>query len=419
MKKEQLVSNYKNNVIGKKSKIFFAILIDYFLIFIGCFALHVGVVTPISTTFPIYKESINGINTGKEELNKIVSSSHLQLFDEKTSRLENIEVTYNRYLTSLVKTSYYLNNEKYPTFDGTSYPLKEVNVEDTFDTPNYINDNVSFYFKKFKKDNPSLDFYIYENEDYSSKIDEYIYEKIMKLNELDYFVNSQDMNSFTFTADLNRYNVLKLDNAKLLMNKLIFNDTSSKANEIYTNIYNSYINAIDTGVEEIETKLDTYISTYNSFYHYYMSYVSFSIVSLLISYLLSYVIFEIILVYCFKKKNTIGNRALKLDFATIDEFEPSFKNRFIYNLVIFFTYFSNLFLVSIFTSQYASLLISSSGFSLLGFIVFSFALDLISLILLIVKKNNQSLSLFASNMVLKSKEDFENIPIKDEDNGKN
>ena len=84
MKKDLLVSEYKNNVLAKKSKVFFASLTDYFSTLLLSFVLLIGVANPIASLFSGYQNTVSEISFNYNELTDIISSTRLVEIDEKT-----------------------------------------------------------------------------------------------------------------------------------------------------------------------------------------------------------------------------------------------------------------------------------------------------------------------------------------------
>jgi len=424
MKENILVSPYKNNLIAKRSKILFSTLIDYFLVFILSFIFYVGVCSPIYSVTGVYKENVAGFNQGKEELYKIVGETRIQLYDEESKKLEDINDVFDRYLLSLVKTSYYLDNLQFPSYDGQHYVDVDIDINDTLF--NLDNDNMTYYYLVFKTKEESLNNYVIDNEDYKDKKITYLYSKILGYSNYEsYFTNDDSYlekqavidYKNKYNLEFTKYSILNEETRDLLKQKLVYSDTSSKVIEIYNNFYNCYVNGANIGVNQVETYYTKYIETSNAFFKYYYNYLIGTIVCFIISYTLAFLVFNVFIYLLNKKKETIGNRVMKLGTSTIQEFDLSWKNKILSILSKLILYFSCMFLTVTFTNNFAAIVISSYGFSLLGFLLFSLLLDILSIILMFCKSNHQLLSSFVSFTLIKSTEEFENIPSKENENG--
>ena len=84
-------------------------------------------------------------------------------------------------------------------------------------------------------------------------------------------------------------------------------------------------------------------------------------------------------------------------------------NLFIYQLINLLLFFSSIIFTLFFMNILNISVFSSNGIDLFQFIIFSLGLDLLSFIFVLINKNNQNLSLFAGQMLIKDTKEFEGI----------
>ena len=419
MKKELYVSAYKNNVLAKRGKILLAVICDYFLVFILGFILFIGFVTPINASLPVYKSNLNNINLGKEKLNQIVGSTHIQEYDEESKSLIDIKVTGHKYLEALTKTSYFIFNEKYPYKNENGiYEYKDVSKEETL--INVENNNLVYYFINFKSNHDDLNSFIYEEKNYENNKYEYLKALLSydTYNLDKYFISETEFNNLQDKYNLTNYEILNKDTSKLLMNYYAYNDSSNSINEIINGLLTRYYETCNYGVNDIENNYSLYKNTYNKdFIPYYNSYLLSLVISNLISYVLSFIVLEIIIPLCFKKnKTSLGNRILKLALERKDLMEPTYLNLSLYKVSRFLIFFSSNFLSLLFIGQLGVILYDFGlGVSYFEFLLFSFGLSIVSLIFFFINKDRQLLSNLVSFTTYKNIEEFENVKIIEKD----
>lgn len=417
MESKRLVSEFKNNLIAKRSKIVYATLIDYFLVLILTFLLFVCAIAPINSCLPSTKGFVNNMYKSRENLNQIVGETKIQDYDKENKSLVNISTTCKNYIKALVKTSYFVYDMEYPVFNST--PVK-IDKEDTLF--NIDNDNLTYFFINFKSSQSDLNDYKFEGIDYKDNKEEYLYLKMLGYSSSmisSYFISIDDYNSSSYKSSLSRYQILNKNTSINLMNYIERDD--SNVTSIYNQFSSCYYQASSYGVDQIEKNYTKYINEYNSnFIPNYQGYLSSLLVCNIISYVLGFVVFEVLVYLLSKKKETIGNRVIKVAVISKDELELSWIQKLGLILSRFIFYFSGTFLCMIFANNLGATMYTFNGVSYLQFVIFSLGLGVISLLYLAFNKSHLLISNLITSTVFKSKEDFAPIKMldKEEENGK-
>ncbi len=417
MSKNRLVSEYKNNLIAKKSKIIYATLMDYFIVLIITFLVHVCLFSPINICLPSTKENISKMYESRDNLNQIVATTKIQEYDKESKSLVNISTSCKKYITSLVKTSYFIYDLEYPVFNED--PIK-IDISATLF--NKDNDNLTYFFIDFKSNNQDLNDYKVDGVDYSSSKEDYLYFKMLNYSSdmiSSYFIEEDSYSNLnqdeylklnSSYQKLSRYQILNKKTCVNLMNYIERDDDNITS--IYEEFATCYYQACSNGVSQIEASYSPYIKEYNSnFIKYYEGYLSSLLVCNILSYTLGFVIFEVVIYLLNKKKETIGNIVIKLAVISKDELELSSFQKFGLIISRFIMYFSSNLLCLIFANQLAAATYLFNGVSFLQFVVFSAGLDIISLIFLWINKSNLLISNLITKTVFKSKEEFEPIKV--------
>lgn len=414
MKQQLYISPFKDNVIAKKSKIIFSFLFDYFITIIFSLFFFTVLINPINLSLPFNSNNMNRMNEINVELNEIVSQTRIQGYDSKTKSLVNEEKEFKSYLTTLVKTSYYIRNFDYPkTNNKVDFNETFLNKGNKDNNGNYYypNDNISYFFFTFKSNESSLNDYVIDNIDYKNNKEVYLYEKIMKYNENDISLYFEKEESSLVVNGLSHYQILTYNDdgsgaVNILMNYLVYGDRSTLSNNVYNIFKNHYYNALNEGVSQVEKHYVKYIEKKNEFFSYYNSYIISLIISHIISFLLGFVVSIIIIPLFMKNNMTISNKALKIVLVRTDEMKPKWFNILIKDIFSLIEFFSSIF-VEIFLLGQISLL-SYGVFNLLYLILFSLMVTIASFIYLFISNDNQSFSLFSSSSVYKQMDEFEN-----------
>lgn len=423
MKKDILVCEYKNNLTAKKSRVFYTLLIDYFLTVIVTFIVFIGILFPILNALPFMHESNLTRTELRNDLYEIINETRLQTYDKETNTVEDINVDTNEYILSLVKTSYYIYDLDFPYDSETEgqYELKKVDINETFFNTfdqetniYYLNDNLMYYFMIFKSEHQELNFYTYGGHDYSSEKTLYFYRNVIKFNSdemREYFIPLDEYNSLSDELkSVDRFNVLSRNNASLIVDYLIYeNELSNYGGEVYNNLAVSYQNACQTLINEVESYYSPYINTLNKYNDEYSVFVVWNMSSLSLAYMIAFILVMVISPLVLKKNRTIGVRVLKLGYSRIDEFEPTKVNILLKNIAEFILYYSgtifSLFFIGL--MEISTYNIFNSFFNFFNLIIFSILLDILSLIYLMISKDHQTISLLLGKLVIKDLEKFE------------
>ena len=424
MKKDLLVSEYKNNVLAKKSKVFFASLTDYFSTLLLSFVLLIGVANPIASLFSGYQNTVSEISFNYNELTDIISSTRLVEIDEKTKETIDINVTSRKYIENLVKTSCYVYQINYIYYNSETkeYINKIPDISETFvqkttensDVISYPNDNLLYYYLVFKTENEDLNSYIYNGNDVNNNKIDYFYKNILTFDvdglRNNFITNTDYLNlEETIQNELNRFNILNEISTKNMIQYLVYNDTSSESvTNLYNYLNNAYQNATQFFINEVEANYTPYINTRLTYNNIYSRFVIYNVLTLLSSYIVSFIILFIVLPI-FLKKKTLGLKIFKLGFSRIDELEPSKLNYFLYYLVIFILYFSSALFSSFFINNMGVLSFNlfNTSFNFFQIIMFTLLIGILSYLYLAFNKNHQTISLLVSNMVIKQTDEYE------------
>ena len=417
------ISEFKNNVIAKKSKVFFYSLIDYFSLLILSFIFLVGVANPISSVCSGYMDSVDGVANTLTSLNEIVSSTRLMRVSDGS--LEDISYLTNEYITSLVKTSLYVYDEEYRYYDenDSEYVEQVPSIEETFfykyDDENslaYPNDPLLYYYLVFKVEHEDLSSYVYNNEDKSSSsLDDFYYKNILTFNTssmADYFITNSDYYNLdqAYQDELSRFNILTKTYAQNLMYYLVEDDTtSSSTTTLYTNLADCYQTATQFFINEVEANYTPYIEARNEYNLYYSNFALYNIYAMLASYTFAFIILFVVVPIFLKSHRTIGQKLFKLGFCRLDEMEPTWKNLLVYNISTFILFFSNQLFSARFLGNFGVISYNLYGsiFSLFQVIIFTLLVLILSYIFMAFNKSHQTISLLASGMVIKQTDEFE------------
>ena len=421
MSNQEEYSIYKNNLTAKKSKIIYACLVDYFLTFILTFILYVGVLTPINVALPITKTNIDGIYKSQEVLNQIVGSTRIQTYDEENNNLVDIEDDINKYLISLAKTSCYAYNKEYIYFENNEYiskPVEGEKISETFVNVKqgdvlYPNDNLSYFFVEFKSSHEELNNYEIDGKDYSNNKKDYLYLEMLDFDSYDsYFISQDEFDTLNVAnkENITRYNILNETYLDDFINRIVYVENNTNGSQIYSDLSLCYQNAANKGVEQIENNYEVYIQASNQFIGYYNGYTISLIVVQILSFVLAFSILNILVPLCWKKKKTsLGCFFFKIVLIRNDNYSPRFINYLGLSLSKLIMYFSSVIIMQLFTGQFFVLTYGISSLNMFSFVIFSFVLDVISLILVFILKDHQLLSNLISNTIFKGKEDYASI----------
>lgn len=418
----QEVSKYKDNLIATRKKAAFAVLVDYFLVFIVTFALFYFAL-PISINVPSINKSITDLNECRDSALKFINSTHLLHYEisESGYSSRNIELDSKAYVNTLVKTSAFIYDYSFPkkNDDGTYNANAKVEEDDTFiyNHDEYPLDNISYFIIQFSNNHLEMNAKTYDGVDYSSDLETLIYKKIMEYETLDdydrYFANETNESYKLYKNKLSKYQILNETITKSLINYIAYNDeTNEDAVKLYKNLNIAYQNGIQHCINLVENKCDAYISISNAFNKQYTTYSGAIVITYLITYLISYLLVLFLSRVFNKEWNTFGNRVRYLNVATRKELTPKPWNLIIYHVCSFILYSSSIFISFFFTNFFGALNLKVIGpINLMMIFVFILTLDIISFIMMLITKDRTSLSLLASNLYLKDINETENMPV--------
>lgn len=413
MEKEQLVSPFKNNVVAKKHRVILTNLLNYFLTFIGTYFLVVIAANPIATNLPVSNDIKASINANSKELYKIVGETHIQTYDETVGTLISIDSMKTAYLTTLVKTSYYIND--------TKYLEQDVKKEDTFlNNVNYPNDNLSYYYLLYKTaaGHEELSSYIIDGVDYKDDKITYQYEKIMGYSSLSYdgyFISKENYNLLKEEFKIiPRYEILNLDYAKYLANYLAYKTSGGIEESVWSNIGAAYLNGSNYARNEVETKYTPYITVATKINDDIKAYTVVYIVAAVLAYTLAFGILYVLVPLVNKKHKyeSVGFLIMKEGYSTREELEPTWVNYLINCISRYIIGFSCIFLCFIFNGLYELTSINFGYFSFFGLLMGCLAYGLLSNLFVLFNKNHQDFASFTSLLLIKDKNEFEG-PIED------
>lgn len=410
------VSKYKNNSLASKKKHIFARLLDYFSIFVISY-LTFTILYAVAGSLPVINNLVNNLASISEQAALYVDSTHLQRLDEEKTYLIPTDEGAVTYMVNMTKTSAYVNNVKYPVkqSDGTFIEV-DVDVKDTFvyQKDEYALDNVSFYYKKFKKEEPSLNNYVLDGVDYKDDIDIYLYVNIMKF-DTSYFITSDDANYIERANGVSIYTVFNQENTLRMINKVARGeDIDAEANNIYNRMVNAYESAINYGIDDVEGKSAPYLEINRNFNKAYQALIgAFSLVYF-ISYTIAYLLLMMIMRLITKEWITLGQKVMGLAMADLDEMTPSWWQILVYNL-------SNYLLFST-TSLISAYLVGMfgmfsfeifPGFNLLMIMLFLLTLNILSLFMPLFNKRRFNISTFLARLQSKDKNEYDAPPVEE------
>lgn len=400
--KQKELSPYKDNVIASKGKIVLSNLADYLVTMLLTLFLYFVVVSQIYTCLPQVKEMKSSLNDSQTSLRNIVSKTHLQT-SKNGEELYSVSEMNNSFLLTYAKTSFYLNDEKFPYSTKNGYEKKDVSVEETFFVKEYAKDPLAYYFYIYKQNEPELSSYIYDGKDYSSNKDEYFFLKA-SLFEKDIF----DGYFETKSNELSSYRQLSFSKASLLTDYLVYGEKGDSAKKVYQTLSSSFQHAQSLFISEVESSLSSYVQENVKFLATYQNLNLGYVLSYFLSYCIAFPINEFLLPVFFKKKRTIGLFFFKLGYSTLDDLELGTKNILLKGLLRFFLQLSSIFFVSFFFSSQSIFFVKyGSFFSFFYVLLFSFLLDIVSIVMALVSKRHQGVAELSSNIVIKDPLEFE------------
>ena len=402
----RLISKYKNNLIANKKKHIFSRLLDYFSLFVVTYLLFT-VFYAVGGRLPVLDNTAKKLQNQNGEIAEFIDSTHLQRLKEDKSALLSIDDGATKYVERLCKTSAYLHDLTFPVKnEGGTFDEVVVSKEETFvnDAINYPLDDISYYFKVFKKNETSLNNYTYESVDYKDDIDTYLYLKIMKVDASNYV--SSDDNAFIQKGNgVSHYVCLNEENTVKLL-KYFKEDRADTS--LYNKIYLSFIDAAKYGIKDVETNSANYnnlISTYNNTYQ---SLIAAIFIIYLVSYVVAYLFLMIVVRLISKEWVTLGQKVLGLAMSSYDELEPSIGQIIGYNVADFVLFFTSSAIAFYFMGMIGVFSLKIFGaISILAILIALFVINVVSLFMPLFNKRNHDLVTLVTRLNVKDTKEFE------------
>ena len=397
----QLVSKYKNNSLASKKKHIYSRLLDYFSIFVLAYLLF-NIFYMVSLNFPVMTDLGNRLSNINGQVAEYIDSTHLQRLKSDKSGLISLEESANEYAKAVSKTSAYINNLPFPVKndDGT-YSDVAVLKEETFvnDLTNYSMDPLTFYFYKFKAEDPSLNNY----DGYTDK-EQYLFKHILTTDDTK-FVSSDDTNLVARGEGISKYNVLTVENTQKML-KYYRGDTLDTS--IHELLYTRYINAVQKGIKDVEAHSTTYLAYIDLFNKEYQNLTGALLLIYLISYTVAYIALTLILALISKEWVTIGQKVMSQGICDTHENEPRWWNILIYHLLNYVLFFSSSALGFYFMGLFGVLSFKIlPHISVLTIDIAILTLNIFSLFMPLFNKNRFNLSTLISRVLVKDKKEFE------------
>lgn len=189
--------------------------------------------------------------------------------------------------------------------------------------------------------------------------------------------------------------LLNDDGMELVWDYLYQNGDAGK--NLYSSLSNLYSVIINNSISEFEKNYIPYKEAMNEYLVPYNTYASgyclTLIISFFIGFILAYIPFQII----FKAGRSIGYRVVSLASIRTDMMDVKTWNVIVKDILLFILTFSSIFFMVIFLGKIQILSTNILGpITLFQLILFSFFLDIVSLVFFFINKSNQTLSEFTS-----------------------
>ena len=411
-------SKYRNNVIAGKRKHIYSRLLDYFTTLVVSYLMFT-IVYAIGARLPVFTNLINQYQTSGQKVENYIFDTHLQHYDEEARKVLDIGVDAEEYVKTAMKTTAYVYNVQIPTTES----YVDVNIDETFikDREQYKLDNLSYYFKNFKKNSEAdisystLNSYVIDGVDYKDDLDTYQYIKIMGV-DTSIYVTSDNPSLLERGGGISHFTVFTNETFEKLKHRVFLNDTSSsEVNTLYQSVCDSYIRGAQAGIREVEAKSIIYANLYQDFRGAYQNLVKAIAVTYFISYAIAFIILLIVMRLVAKEWVTVGLKVMSLGMSDMHENEPSWWQILLYHFLNFV-----LFASSSFISLYLIGIIGVTSleifphFTLLALLLAVLVLNVLSLTLAFFNKKSYDLSTMSARLVLKDKKEFD-VPVGMED----
>ena len=411
------VSKYKNNSIASGKKHVFSRLLDYFLVFILTYFIFV-LTNAVVSYFPIMEKISNQLADASMETYEYIDSTHLQRLKGDKSGLITIESDGEQYLINLTKTSAYYHELEYSyRNEDNTFTNKLVPLEETFfyEANEYQLDNLSYYFKKFKINEPGL---AYQE---GTDINKNLYVDIMEL-DASYFIDASEEKYQAYKDDVSTFVILNKQSTEMMIARVAKGETiNSKATDLYNKIYKGYVQAIQKGIDEVENSSVRYLELIDTFNASYSRVIASIAVVYYISYLFSYIIYILLGRLIAKEWITLGQKVMKLAMNDKDEMNITFWRMSLYHLMNFILFStSSLIAFLLFGMFGVTSLYVIPHIPLLAIMLFILTFNVASILFTIFdKKHHHDISTYVARIYVKDINEFD-APVTDvveEDNG--
>ena len=408
------VSKYLNNRPASRKKHIYSRLLDYFSVFVVAY-LFFTVFYYVGNQVPIVKGYNKQYETANHKIMDYIDESHLYSYNEKRTDFIDVDETTINYILNVTKTSAYIHDMQIPEYQpDSSYIMVDVKYEETFlkDLESYPLDNLSYYYKVFKKTDVGLDNYVSGGVDYKDDIDTYQYKKAMIVGDEEYHVTSDDPDYIARGESISTYLVLTSENTEKMINRVIKGEKVDEvANKLYNRLFNAYRRGIDFGTEDIEKHSLSYKKLYIQFTDSYQSITRSTAVIYVISYAFAYLLINGLVSLISKEWTTIGQKVMGLGLSDIHENDPSWWRLLIFYFTNFLLFFSSSMLSFYFIGIFGVLSYQIfPGFTLLAVMLFLLILNVLSIGMTMFAPKHNDLSTLASGIIIKDKNDFETTP---------
>ena len=414
------VSKFKNNLVAKKGRVAISVALEYGLVFVTSLLLFY--LSLLGTShLPVYTKAVNKFDNVSLDAKHYVTGTKLRKYSD--SGIETpIETDAKTYVATMVKTSAYIYGIDYPVKqEDNTYVTQPVKVENTFlsERENYTYDNISYFWFK----------YYPEHDEFNNKQSDITQSKIY-LEKMGYgskegfvnnFVTNETEEYLPYKDILPIYLLLNRSNTVSMISKVGYNDTNASAevNTLYNNLITAYQNGVQSGIDEVETNSTIYLGYMKDLDNAYNTIRLLIFLAYLVAYVVGYVILLFIGRGMAERFITVSQKCLNLALARKNEMEPGAVNLIVYHIINGFIYFSNIVIGLFFTGYFGALGLPLFGpFNLLSIVIVSLIFLATSFVTLLVTKNNQTLGLLVSNLVVKDTREFESNIIDNQEDGK-
>ncbi len=383
--------------------IFYINVIESLFILIGTIILFYVVARPILFYATPYLNDINLKEKSGNELTDILVESNLAEYDKKTNVLSTVDSLYSSFVYKNIKYCYESYKDIYKeNLDEYGYETK-LDFFNSVEEINYQNDNLGYFYTEYIIGKLDVNGDLIINIDDSNKYNYFIYE-VLDIDEEGNKFFEYDKN------DLSIYPHLKLYVCRYLFQYHLMDVSYSTLRDTDNEFYNYFKDRYKEAGNYLlmYSDYEENLSLYNNLYDKTeLNLLSTSI----LSYVGSLFIFSFIIPLCFKDKETLSlklfkcKRLNKKDKATYLNYFLDGLKSFLYN---FYTLLFSLFIfggTNLLNIHFLE--IGVFTFNSLHIILLSLIVNMISLLILLIKKNSQGLF----SLITKTKY-FENILIK-------